>query len=173
MNEELHKYLNDFAKSIVKQSRSNLTRNKKNASKSLYNSLGYDLETHRQSFSLSFEMDSYGMFVDQGVKGKKNQSKAPQSPFKFRGKSSNGKFEKEIDGWIKRRGIKGRDKKGRFIKRKSLNFLIRRSIINNGIKPSLFFTKPFERAFKRLPNEVVEKFGLDIDELLKEALNIK
>lgn len=36
-------------------------------------------------------------------------------------------------------------------------------------KPSLFFTKPFETAFKKLPDELVEKFGLDAINLFKET----
>ena len=38
----------------------------------------------------------------------------------------------------------------------------------NGIKPSLFFTKPFEAAFKKLPDELVEKYGLDMEELFED-----
>ena len=73
---------------------------------------------------------------------------------------------KAFDKWSIRKGIAPRDKKGKFIKRKSLNFLIARSIYNNGIKPSLFFTKPFEAAFKRLPDDLINKFGLDIEKFL-------
>jgi hypothetical protein len=64
-----------------------------------------------------------------------------------------------------RKGIAPRDKKGNFISRKSLQFLIARSIFNNGIKPSLFLTKPFEAAFKTLPDELIEKFGLEVLDL--------
>jgi hypothetical protein len=42
-------------------------------------------------------------------------------------------------------------------------------IYAQGIKPSLFFTKPFEAAFKRLPDELIEKFGLDAMNLFKET----
>ena len=36
--------LNSFAKYVVQQSKSNLSRDKKNVSKSLYNSIDYDLD---------------------------------------------------------------------------------------------------------------------------------
>jgi hypothetical protein len=49
--------------------------------------------------------------------------------------------------------------------RKTLKFLMARSIYMSGIKPSLFFTKPFEAAFKRLPDDLIEKFGLDAEKL--------
>lgn len=162
--------LNHFAKTVIRNAKNRLR--KKRASGDLASSLGFDLNTHKNSFSLQFFMLDYGAFVDEGVRGKKSSSRAPKSPFRFKGRSSNGQFEKTIAKWIKQKGIKGRDKKtGRFITDKSLNFLIRRSVINNGIKPSLFFTKPFENAFRKLPDEIVDKFGLDIDDFLESTLN--
>jgi hypothetical protein len=43
----------------------------------------------------------------------------------------------------------------------STAWLITRSIYSKGIKPSLFFTKPFEAAYKNLPNVLIEKYGLE------------
>ena len=69
LTEETRKALQDFAKAVIRESRRNLTRNKKNASKSLHKSLDYDLDVGKNSFSLSFLMEQYGVFVDEGVKG--------------------------------------------------------------------------------------------------------
>jgi hypothetical protein len=50
--------------------------------------------------------------------------------------------------------------------RKTLKFLmVTKYLPCQGIKPSLFFTKPFEAAFKRLPDDLIEKFGLDAEKL--------
>jgi len=32
----------------------------------------------------------------------------------------------------------------------------------------LFFTKPFEKYYKRLPDELVEKYGLDMEKLFTQ-----
>jgi len=48
-----------------------------------------------------------------------------------------------------------------------------RSIYLSGIKPSMFFTKPFEKAFKNLPKELVESFALDVEQLIKTTVNNK
>lgn len=160
--------LNKFAKYVIKQARTNLTKKKKNASGNLYKSLDYDLTVSKNSFSLEFIMDEYGVFIDEGVRGSKSvYPESAQSRFEF-----SGRFKmiptKSIDNWVVRRGIKGiRDEKGRFIKRDSLKYAIARSIYEKGIKASMFFTKPFEKAFDRLPPEVVEAFALDIDDLLE------
>ena len=157
MNENLHKELSKFAKVVVKASRSNLTRKGKNSSKKLYNSIDFDLETSKNSFSLGFLMEDYGQFQDKGVSGKKRKY---NTPFSYRDKKPP---SKAFDKWSVRKGIAPRDKDGKFISRKSLQFMIARSIYNNGIKPSLFFTKPFEKAFERLPKELIDKFVLDIE----------
>ena len=56
---------------------------------------------------------------------------------------------------------------------KSTAFLVRNGIFKNGIKPSLFFTKPFEAAFKNLPDELVEAYGLDVEQFLQYTINKK
>jgi hypothetical protein len=172
MLESVQYEMGRFAKSVVKQSKANLTRSGHKDTNNLYGSLGYDLQVHKNSFSLAFYMEEYGAFVDEGVQGKMTTSRAPNSPFRFgSGSGKKGGLTKAIEKWIKRKGIKGRGKDGRFITDKSLTFLISRSIYQHGIKPSLFFTKPFEKAFDRLPDEVLEQFGLDIDEFIEHTLN--
>ena len=54
--------LNKFAKYVIQQSRSNLTKGKKNASKELYNSLGYEVSKSAKTTSLAFNMADYGTF---------------------------------------------------------------------------------------------------------------
>jgi len=49
-------------------------------------------------------------------------------------------------------------------------FLITRSIYHKGIKPSLFFTKPFEKAFNNLPKELEKTFALDIEDFFEYSL---
>lgn len=159
--------LNKFAKYVIQQSKTNLTKQKKNTSGNLYGSLDYDLKVHPNSFSLEFFMADYGAFVDEGVHGSKSSYlETRNSRFKF-----SGRFKtiptKALDAWTVRKGIAPRDEKGRFIDRQSLKYVIAKSIYEKGIKASLFFTKPFEKAFDNLPTEVVEAFELDIDELFE------
>lgn len=161
MNEETKIALNKFAKYVISQSKANLTKSKKNASKKLHSSIKSALNVSKNSFELSFEMEDYGQFQDKGVSGTK---KKYNTPFSYTNKMPP---PKALDKWIVRRGI---GNNGKFTKRKSLQFAIARSIMEKGIKPSLFFTKPFEKAFKTLPDELIESFGLDVDEFLKYTL---
>tara|TARA_R110000772_G_scaffold14372_1_gene41561 strand:- start:1300 stop:1800 length:501 start_codon:yes stop_codon:yes gene_type:complete len=165
MLENVQKELNAFAKYVISQSRANLTRSKKNSSKQLYNSLDSDLKVSENSFSLSFLMEDYGVFQDKGVSGVKKKYNTPYSYTTKMPPPS------KMDKWIVRKGIAPKDDKGKFISRKSLQFMIARSIFNNGIKPSLFFTKPFKKAFKNLDKDIVKAFKLDVEQLLETTIN--
>jgi len=160
---ETQKALNKFAKYVIQQSRSNLSKQKKNVSSDLYGSLGYDLNVSPNSFSLEFYMLPYGEFIDKGVSGTKKRyntiyeytnKKPPMEP---------------LMQWAKARNIRLRDEKGKFKKGnyRTIGFILQKSIYEKGIKPSLFFTKPFEKAFDNLPPELIDSFGLDIDDLLE------
>lgn len=154
---ETRDILNKFAKYVIKQARTNLTKDKKNSSKKLYESLDYKLKLGQNSFGIEFIMEEYGAYQDQGVSGKKRKF---DTPFSFTNKMPP---SSSLDKWGVRKGIAPRDKQGKFIPRKSLNFLIARSIFMKGIKPSMFFTKPFEKAFDNLPPELTTAFAIDIE----------
>ena len=77
-------------------------------------------------------MEQYGEYQDKGVSGTKRKY---NTPFKYTNKMPP---PKAFDKWGIRRGIAPRTKTGQFEKRKSLNFVLARSIFYKGIKPSLF-----------------------------------
>lgn len=166
MLDSTYDILDKFRKRVIAEARRNLTRMNKNASKDLHSSLDSELKVSANSFSLKFFMMEYGEYIDKGVSGKK---KKYNTPYSYTTKMPPSRV---FDKWVVRKGLEGtRDEKGRFVSRKSLTYLIARSVFNNGLKPSLFFTKPFEREFAKLDQELVEAFGLDIDEFLESVLN--
>ena len=172
--------LNRFAKYVISQSRANLTRGKKNSSNKLYNSLDSNVKVSKNSFEITFLMEEYGVFQDKGVKGtKSNYLENKNSPFSYKSKGGKNGLKgmpppKAFDKWIVRKGLKGiRNNKGQFISRKSLQFMIARSVFEKGIKASMFFTKPFEKAFKNLPKELVDAYRLDVEQLIKTTVNNK
>ena len=164
--------LDRFKAYVIKQSKANLTRLKKNSSKTLYNSIKGEAKAMPNSFYLNFEMEPYGKFIDKGVNGKKT---AYSTPYSYKTKMPP---PSKLDKWIVRKGLAPRNKDGKFTGRtinsvgfkKSIQFLIARKIFMFGIKPSLFFTKPFEKAYKNLPEELVAKYGLDALELFKHTI---
>ena len=165
MLEHLKDELNAFRKRVIQQAKSNLTKTGKNTSKRLYNSLDSDLKVSQNSFQLDFMMAKYGEFVDKGVSGVKQ--KYAGTDFKYTTKMPP---PSKLDKWIVRRGLAPRDNKGKLLNRKSLQFVIARSIYRKGFKPSLFFTKPFENEYKKLSTDLIEAYGLDMEQFLAYTL---
>ena len=186
MLENVRDELNRFAKYVVSQSRANLTRAKKGGG-SLYKSLDSEVNVSKNSFSLSFLMEEYGVFQDKGVKGKDPSKvspnakitgqQAPNSRYKF-GSGKVGKYKEfvlSIEKWAKKKNVRLRDSKGKFTKGnyKTISHIIAGNIYNRGIKPSLFFTKPFEKAFKGLSKDLIQAYKLDVEKLMENSINNK
>jgi hypothetical protein len=166
---EVEKVITKFRDYVIQQSKSNLSKSGKNSSKELYNSLKGEVVTENGYTIVGFQMADYGAFVDQGVKGKTSSNKAPNSPFKFgSGTGRKGGLTKGINQWVKQKGFQFRDRKsGKFLSYDSTAYLITRSIFHKGIKPSLFFTKPFEEGYKKyIDVDLLKAFGQDIETMV-------
>jgi hypothetical protein len=72
-----------------------------------------------------------------------------------------------LEKWIKDRGLQGRDKKGKFIKRKSFAFAIQNNIKKFGIRPSNFL----DIALEMIANDpkIMELIG---DEAYEDLINL-
>jgi len=158
--------LDAFKKFVIKQARTRLTKGKKNVSKDLYNSLKADVKASENSFRMEFIMADYGVFVDKGVSG---TDKKYNTPYSFRDKKPPAE---PLAKWAKARNIRLRDEAGKFKKGNytTIGHILARSIFKKGIKPSLFFTIPFEQGFKKLPQELEKAFALDVEDFLAYTL---
>jgi hypothetical protein len=171
--QEVQKALERFRNHVVSVSKRNLTNKNRNVSKKLYNSIKGDVKAMPNSFSLQFYMEYYGAYQDLGVQGKNSISKAPNSPFRFgKGTGKKGGLTEGIKEWVRKRRFQFKDKKtGKFLSYESTAFLITRGIYNKGIRPSMFFTKPFEAAYRNLPDELVKSFALDTQKLFNQQID--
>ena len=166
----LERYLNSFGKQIVKQAKENLSAADKKGA--LENSIDFFVIRKGGSITVRFKMNSYGAFVDKGVSGtdkkrsfKDYKGKTKPSPFKYTTKQPPSGI---IEKWIKRKGLKGRDKKGRFITHKSLSFLIARSIKKKGIQGISFFQKPLMLGMKQFSSKFGKAIADDIVNSLRK-----
>lgn len=158
--------LEAFKNFVIQQARTRLSKGRKNVSKELYNSLKGNIKVMPNSIALDFEMEDYGIFQDKGVSG---TEKKYNTPYSYKSKMPP---IKPLAKWAQSKNIRLRDEKGKFKKGNynTIGYLISRSIYRKGIKPSLFFTKPFEQGFKKLPDELIENFGLDVEDFLAFTL---
>jgi hypothetical protein len=160
--ENLKKALEVFRDAVVQQAKLNLKGQNKVSSGNLYNSIkGSEVKVSDNSIQFNIEMEDYGTFIDKGVNGKKS---AYTTPYSYKDKMPP---PSKLDKWIVKKGIAPRGENGKFIDRKSLQFAIAKSIFNNGIKPSLFFTKPFEEQYKKLEGQLDDILFRDAEEMIQ------
>tara|TARA_R100001369_G_scaffold2282_1_gene7761 strand:- start:11853 stop:12389 length:537 start_codon:yes stop_codon:yes gene_type:complete len=163
----LNGVLNEYAKYVIQQSKTNLTKDKK-GNGDLYNSLSYDILVNNENFLVDFLMEDYGIFVDKGVKGKTStypETQAALSQFQYgSGTGLKGGLTRGIRQWLGKKKFQWKDKKtGRFMSYESMTYIIARSIYNKGLKANLFFTRPFEKGLEKLPQELYNAFVDDVD----------
>lgn len=161
---EVKRELEKFKNAVIKESRNNLKSMRKDTFGKLSKSLKGKVKVSKNSFEFDFSMEEYGMYQDKGVSGTK---KKYNTPYKYTNKMMP---TKALDKWIVKKGLAPRNEKGQLMSRQSLKFAIAKNIFYNGIKPSLFFTKPFEKYYKKLPNQLIEKYGLDLDKFMSFSL---
>jgi len=173
---EVEKVITKFRDYVIQQSRSNLSKSSKNNSKALYNSLKGEVVTENNYTIVGFQMADYGTFVDLGVKGadpskvsknaKITGQQAPNSPYSFKTKRPPSKF---LEDWAKQKNFRLRDSKGKFTQGnyKTIGIILAKNVWARGIKPSLFFTKPFEAGYKKyIDVDLMKAFGQDIETMV-------
>ena len=156
---------------VVKEGRGILKKDKK-ANGTLYNDFDYLVTASKDSVTLEFEFggaEDYWQFVDEGVRGAggykgKGKMRGQGSPFKFSNKMPP---RGVIDRWIVSKPLKAARKDGKFIKRKSLAFLIQRAIYQRGLTRTQFFSKPFTQELNKQTDAILEAFGNDLEKQLE------
>ena len=166
--------LQKLGNNVVKEGKGILKKKKKTTSgNTLFNDFDYLVTKQQDSVTLEFEFggaEDYWQFVDEGVRGAggfkgSGRARGQGSPFKF---SSKMPPRQPLMQWIKNKPLKGRDKKGRFIKRESFAFLIQRSIFQRGLERTQFFSKPFTEQLNKQTDNITEAFADDLELALEQ-----
>jgi hypothetical protein len=121
--------LEAFKKFVIQQARTRLSKERKNVSKELYNSLDATVKAMPNSILVEFEMNEYGLYQDKGVSG---TEKKYDTPYSYKSKMPP---IKPLAEWAKARNIRLRDEEGKFKKGnyQTIGYLIARSIYRKGI----------------------------------------
>lgn len=166
--EEIAAVLDDFTKKVIQQARRNLTLFSGNKTRALYNSFERDIDVFKDSINAVIIAEGYWRFTNYGVGGIKSSpiglminDKGQRMSYKqgattFKGMPPPGAFKT--------------DKINRIVS-DSQAFASAVNVFKFGIKPTEFFTKPFETAFLRVQEEIEETYGLVIEKELKKELD--
>ena len=166
MDNSIERYLQSWASDIVRRQKNVLASKDKIVSGKLVKSLYYSIREYNKGYIIEFFMAPHGKFIDKGVSGKRTTrtyvsvtGKRKRSPYKYKSKQPPSKV---FDKWLIKRGIAPRDKKGKFLSRNSIKYLIARSIFFKGIKATSFFSRPLSLGLRNfqdgLSNAAVEQF---------------
>lgn len=157
----LKKAIEKYRDLVIEESKNNLSKDGKANTGGLYDKIKTTpVRVSKNSLEFNIVMPYYGTFVDKGVSGTKVKY---NTPYSYTDKMPPTKV---FDKWIVKKGIAPRTEGGQFKSRESLKFAIAKTIYTRGIKPSLFFTKPFEKYFKSIPQEITDAFGLDVSNFM-------
>ena len=184
--ENLQKTLEKFGKNVVTGAK----RRVPSASRKLKRSISSKTKVSKKSFETSISMQDYGIFIDQGVKGvgglrKYKDGKKLPAPIQWkRKKVINSPFSYKIkrppsrvfSQWSVRTGIaprvpKGTSAGGQFKRRKGLQFALAESVFRTGLKTTHFLTIPFNKEFKKLPEDLLKNYSIDVETTLGKSLD--
>ena len=166
--DNIERYLESFGKQVVNRSKGNLQRAGKGGK--LEDSIKFEVITTPDGFTVQFFMSSYGQFVDKGVSGtqtkrtfKDYKGKVIKTPYSYKNRKGHSQPpSKALDKWVVKKGIAPRDASGKFMSRKSITFLIARSIGRKGIQGISFFQKPLGLGLNQFGKELLGSVKEDI-----------
>jgi hypothetical protein len=178
---ELNKVLLAFSDDILKSAKRHLGGRRIGRNKSygvssgqLKRSLSYTIrvrgkDIQQVTFGARGKADEYAAFIHFGVNGTQKNQKAP---FSYRFENPSRKHRAALKKWIKQKGIKARDEKGRFKKMSadSLAFVLGRAVKRKGIVGLRFYTKAYTAVSKRYKGEFTEALSKDISAMMKAKL---
>ena len=150
---ELKKAVNKLGDEFVMELINQLLIADKAASGNLIKSLDYEVIELLDNLMIRLHSEPYLINVD---KGRRAGAKPPPSS--------------AILPWIKLRGIKGRNSKGRFITDKSLSFIIARSIGIKGIRPTNVIQKAKDNIIKKKTEILAKAATKDVMDALNKIL---
>ena len=166
--DNIERYLESFGKQVVNRSKGNLQKSGKGGK--LEESIKFEVITTSDGFTVQFYMSSYGQFVDKGVSGtqtertfKDYKGKVIKTPYSYKNRKGHSQPpSRALDKWVVRKGIAPRDASGKFMSRKSITFLIARSIGRKGIQGISFFQKPLGLGLKQFGKDLLGNVKEDI-----------
>ena len=157
MLKQLQEQLNYFAGATVKRARFYLNVRKKNSTKDLFNSLGWEINTNTKGkLRLRFTGMPYAGVVDKG----RRAGKMPPV--------------QAIRKWINQKPVKLRNKQGQFIPKTDANidraaYAMALKIKRKGIKGSNFFSDAFEDEFGKFPKELTRNYSKQVGAIYKDT----
>lgn len=177
-----------YAKEFINKAKDNLNKTNSITTGKLESSMRFETTRMGRGYNLSIFVLDYYKYVDQGVQGAGLSRKNNDSPYKFKylmgqgkGKNKKSAFITSIEKWIIQNRLtytirdKARTKRESksipaTVGRRTLAYLIARSIKNDGLYRTNFWSDAFEETFKDFAVQMSKALGEDIKIDLRNAV---
>jgi hypothetical protein len=176
MQEILSKYIVEF----LNTASDNLNKTNSITTGNLENSLHFDITRTAGGYRIDFKALDYYKFVDKGVRGAGASRKNNTSPYKFKYITPSKSHVTAIEKWIIRNRLTAtaRDLKGRTGRerkaidptkgRRTLAYIIAKSIKRDGLYETGFWSDAFDQTFKDFGAEMSKALGKTITVSLQQ-----
>ena len=164
----LERYLQSFGRKVIAGAKNNL----KAIDSDLGSKMKVKVKKVGKGYTVTFLAPKYAKAVDMGINGRDNKryykdylGQRRRTP----GKGYTNKMppSEVFEKWMKKKGIKGRDKKtGRFQKRSSAAFAMAKHMQIKGRKGLEFFQRPLALEYKKLNKSIKSAITKDFDKLI-------
>jgi hypothetical protein len=175
---DMEKLLAGYIEKFLNTAADNLNKTQSVTTGNLRNSLDFEIVSDRNGYTINFTALDYYKFVDKGVRGAGASRKNNTSPYKFKFITPSKSHVTAIEKWIisnrltatardvNRYGRTGRERKAidPAKGRKTLAYIIARSIKRDGLYETGFWSDAFEDTFK--------DFGVKMSEALGKTITV-
>jgi hypothetical protein len=182
---ELEKELSNYITTFLTTASDNLNKTNSVTTGELDRSLSFELVPNKGGYLINFKALEYFKFVDKGVRGAGASRKNNTSPYRFRYITPSKSHVTAIEKWIIRNRLTAtaRDLKGRTGRerkaidpakgRRTLAYIIAKSIKRDGLYETGFWSDAFDQTFKDFGVKMSAALGRSITvnlEKMKEDL---
>ena len=177
--------LEDLGNKILKDLQKNIDSKNLIASANLRQSISFEVKIFATTIQLSLSLADYYKFMDKGVKGAKDSSKAPNSPYSYKNKmpprdaileyikTKPLQIKSSLDlTKLNKKGIKVKrrateeEKKTKEDERNLAAILIQKNIYNKGLKATNFYSDVVN-------DSLIDEFSKKLSEAFKQQIIIK
>ena len=158
---DMEKLLSEYIEKFLGEAADNLNKTNSVTTGNLVDSLNFEIKSKRNGYTINFTALDYYKFVDKGVRGAGRSLKNNTSPYKFKFLNPSKSHVTAIEKWIIRNrlvsrvsdiqkyGATKRESKsiGPTKGRKGLAYVIAKSIKNDGLYATNFWSDAFEKTF--------------------------
>lgn len=174
-----------YAEEFIKSSQDNLNKTNSVTTGNLSDSIQFETTFLGRGFNVQFLVADYYDYVNKGVQGAGSSRKNNTSPYKFKFITPSKSHVAAIEKWIIRNRLTytvrdkvqtKREKKAisAQVGRKTLAYLIARSIKRDGLYATNFWDDAFDDTFRDFGQQMSKALGVDIVvDLNKMRQNIK